>query len=203
MYSLLMDSHLLSNHKTIKYGQLTLSANITLAKGRVHECAGRARRAFALMLAAKTSGAVLWISLPFRSDQINPSGIKPFVDPGRFVFIKSPRKEDLLWTMEEALRSGAVECVIVDLPYFPALTPVRRLHLAAEAGYRASASAPLGLLLTPDSGGAQGIETRWTLQPNSQNLCTAWCLSRTKSRHDPPQSWQVMQTAGKYLKFGT
>ena len=198
-----MDSRLLSNHKIIKYGQLTLSANITLAKGRVHECAGRARRAFALMLAAKTSGAVLWISLPFKSNTINQSGIKSFVDPGRFIFVKSPRKEDLLWTMEEALRSGAVECVIVDFPDFPALTPVRRLHLAAEAGYMASASAPLGLLLTPDSGGAQGIETRWTLQPNSQNLCTAWCLSRTKSRHDPPQSGQVMQTAGKYLKFGT
>ena len=74
-----MDSLLLNKHQTTKYGQLTLSAKITLAKGRVHECAGRARRAFALMLAAKTSGAVLWISLPFKSDPINPSGIKPFV----------------------------------------------------------------------------------------------------------------------------
>ena len=125
------------------------------------------------------------------------------MDPGRFLFIKSQRREDLLWTMEEALRSGAVECIIVDLPYFPALTPVRRLHLAAEAGCRAGTSAPLGLILTPDSGGAQGVETRWILQPNSQNLCAAWCLSRTKARHDPPQSWQVKQTSEKYLKFYT
>ena len=198
-----MDSPLLNKHQTTKYGQLTLSAKITLAKGRVHECAGRARRVFALMLAAKTSGAVLWISLPFKSNPLNPSGIKPFVDPGRFLFIKSPRKKDLLWTMEESLRSGAVECVIVDLPDFPALTPVRRLHLAAEAGCRAGASAPLGLLLTPDSGGAQGVETRWTLKPKSQNLCATWCLSRTKSRHDPPQNWQVTQTSEKYLKFST
>ena len=198
-----MDSLLLNQHQKTKYGEIRLSANIALTKGRVHECAGRARRAFALMLAAKTSGAVLWISQPFGSDPLNPSGIKPFLDPGRFLFINTRRKDDLLWTMEEALRSGAVECVIADLPDFPVLTPVRRLQLAAEAGCRNGTSAPVGLLLTPDSGGAQGVETRWTLEPKTQDLWAAWHLSLKKSRHDPPQNWHVTQTAEKYLKFST
>ena len=167
---------------------------ISLAQGRVHECAGRARRSFALMLATKTNGSVIWISTTYSPDQLNPTGMAAFVDPGRFLFIKISHKKDMLWAMEEALRSGAVELIITDLSYFPGLTPIRRLQLAAEAGSEVGTVAPLGLILTPNSGGAQGVETRWTLQPNAQEFYTGRFLSCTKSRKTPTQTWRITQT---------
>ena len=189
-----MDSLLLNRNESAEYGNITILNTFTLARGRLHECAGRARRSFALILAANTKGSVLWISTQYSTNQLNPIGIEPFTNPGRFVFIKAPAKDDMLWAMENALRSGAVPLVIADLPYFPALTPVRRLHLAAASGSKLGKISPVGLILTPDIGGAQGVETRWTLQPRAQKSYAGWCLSRTKSRNEPPQKWHIMQT---------
>ena len=191
-----MESLLLNKNRTAKYGNITMWDIISLTKGRLHECAGRARRSFALMLAVKTRGTIIWISSPHSPDQLNPAGIASFIDPGRFLFIKISHKRDMLWAMEEALRSGAVELIIADLPYIPALTPIRRLQLAAEAGGELGIVAPLGLILTPDTGGAQGVETRWTLQPSTQEFYAKWFLSRTKSRYSPPQTWHIVQTPG-------
>ena len=196
-----MDSLLLNKNRTAKYGNITMWDIISLAKGRLHECTGRARRSFALMLAAKTRGPVIWISSPHCPDQLNPAGIASIVDPGRFLFIKISHKGDMLWTMEETLRSGAVELIIADLPYLPALTPIRRLQLAATAGGELGIAAPLGLILTPDAGGAQGVETRWILQPNAQEHYARWFLSRTKSRNSPPQMWHIAQTPENSFKI--
>lgn len=153
-----MQTTLLTRNQSPKRPALTVLKDIDLDLGRVHECAGRARRVFALMLAARTSGPVLWIAPAYGTDKLNPDGMLRFVDPGRFIFVAPQRAEDLLWSMEEALRSGAVPLVVADMPGFPALTPVRRLHLAAEAGAAQAPRPPIGLLLTPDEGGAQGVE---------------------------------------------
>ena len=181
-------------HQSLTHNHIMLLEGIALKQGRLHECAGRARRSFALMLAARTKGPVIWISPSYILDQLNPTGMQRFVDPGRFVFATTQRKEDILWSMEEALRSASVPLVIADLQYFPSLTSVRRLHLAAETSGTFSPSAPIGLLLTPDEGGAQGVETRWKLQPNTKNSHLSWSLSRTKARQAPPATWQIVQT---------
>ena len=196
-----MQTTLLTRNHSPKRPALTVLKDIDLDLGRVHECAGRARRVFALMLAARTSGPVLWIAPAYGTDKLNPDGMLRFVDPGRFIFVAPQRAEDLLWSMEEALRSGAVPLVVADMPGFPALTPVRRLHLAAEAGAAQAPRRPLGLLLTPDEGGAQGVETRWVMQPDmAPDMTNAlphnhlrWHLARRRARRAPPRDWHILQ----------
>ena len=192
-----MQTTLLTRNQSPKRPALTLLKDIDLDLGRVHECAGRARRVFALMLAARTSGPVLWIAPAYGTDKLNPDGMLRFVDPGRFIFVAPQRAEDLLWSMEEALRSGAVPLVVADMPGFPALTPVRRLHLAAEAGAAQASRPPIGLLLTPDEGGAQGVETRWVMQPDMVNALPhdhlRWHLARSRARRAPPRNWHILQ----------
>ncbi|MEL7416347.1 MAG: hypothetical protein AAGJ92_10730 [Pseudomonadota bacterium] len=170
-----------------------------LALGRVHEACGPARHRMALWLAAQTRGEELWIAPEWSADTLNPCGIMPFVDPGRLILVQPKRAEDVLWSMEEGLRSGAISLVVADLPGLPALTPVRRMHLAAEAGGSKGGPAPLGLLLTPGRGGAQGVESRWHLAPDHRARPGAWQLSRLRARMAPEQSWQVARVPGQPL----
>ena len=206
-----MQTTLLTRGQAPKRPALSLLKDIDLDLGRVHECAGRARRVFALMLAARTSGPVLWIAPAYGTDKLNPDGMLRFVDPGRFIFVAPQRAEDLLWSMEEALRSGAVPLVVADMPGFPALTPVRRLHLAAEVGAAQAPRPPLGLLLTPDEGGAQGVETRWVMQPDmAPDMAKElphdhlrWHLARSRARRAPPRDWHILQTPACPFKIAS
>ncbi|MFT4961240.1 MAG: protein ImuA [Paracoccaceae bacterium] len=116
-----------------------------------------------------------------------------FTDPARFLFVTPDRIEDLLWATEEALRTGTVPLVIADLPDAPGLTPVRRMHLAAER----PRPAPLGLLLTPEDGGAQGVESRWHMTPAHQDHVSRWRLERRRARSLPPRIWTATQTGAQ------
>lgn len=171
---------------------VTLQDGITLQPGRVHEGCGPARRSFAMWLAGQMQGPVLWISPAWEPGRLNPDGMMPFADPARFIFVRPTRAEDLLWCMEEALRSGAIPLIVGDLPGAPGLTPVRRMHLAAEQG-GTMGRAPLGLLLTPGDGGAQGIETRWHMAAAHQGEARRWTLTRRRSRALPPARWTATQ----------
>ncbi|WP_171098586.1 ImuA family protein [Ruegeria sp. HKCCD7255] len=175
---------------------LNLHPQITLQLGRVHEACGPARRSFALWLAGQAQGPVLWISPAWEVSRLNPIGMMPFADPARFLLVRPTRSEDLLWCMEEALRSGAAPVVIADLPGAPGLTPIRRLHLAAEQAGTMTRP-PLGLVLTPEEGGAQGVETRWHMAPTYQDKAPSWILSRRRARALPPVSWQATHTEAR------
>ncbi|MBQ4827198.1 hypothetical protein J4729_22010 [Leisingera sp. HS039] len=227
-----MPTHLLTRRRHRSRPALSLMEGVALEHGRVHEACGPARHSFALWLAAAAQdiapGPVLWLPPPQGGKQLNPDGMAEFASPARFLFLQAARTEDQLWAMEEALRSGAAALVVAELAEPPAITPVRRLHLAAEAGGRFG-PAPLGLLLTPGTGGAQGIESRWHLAPahtplphdlfppdvpahslppgpapgpagdGAAKTRKFWTLQRLRARTLPPRSWQITQAAGSCL----
>ncbi len=174
-----------------------LLGELQLARARVHEFCGAARRALALTLAAGMEGTVIWIQPGWANDTLNPDGIRAFINPARLIFITPKRSEDILWSMEECLRSGCVALVVADLPAPPGLTPIRRLHLAAETGAAETGAMPLGLILTPGQGGAQGIESRWEMQPAHKGEALsdqAWTLHRRRARTAPEKTWAVSRT---------
>lgn len=173
----------------------TLIGPLSLARGRVHEAHGPARHTLALMLARAMEGPVFWVAPAWSPERLYPQGLVNLgVNPGRITFIHARHPTDILWTLEEILRSGAVPLVVGDLPGPPGLTPMRRMQLAAEAGTEATGRAPLGLILTPE-GGAAGAESRWRLAPDHGAGATGWRLARERARSDPPGDWRVVPQA--------
>ena len=191
-------SNLLLPKQPSRISTLELWPGIHLTLGRVHEACGPNRRSLAMIIAKKTEGPIFWISPEWSTDHLHADGIISFINPGRLTFITPKRAKDILWLVEEVLRSGVVPLVVADLPGIPALTPVRRLHLAAEVGLAAGMSPPLALLLTPGDGGAPGVESRWPLAARHQEPNEVWQLDRIRSRSEPLCSWQMSHQAGGY-----
>ncbi len=173
---------------------LELAPGATLALARAHEIAGPARTALALLIAGRTAGPVLWLQPAWEPSRPMGDGVCAMLDPGRLLLARGRRMVDLLWSAEEALRSGEVPLVVALLPEPPSgLTPVRRLHLAAEAGARAGAP-PIMLLLLPGEGQAAGVESRWHVAPApgwARDGIPRWRLARTRSRMAPEKSWEM------------
>lgn len=168
---------------------------LVLARDRLHEFCGPARRTLALWAARGCEGAVVWIG-PWRPDgALCPAGIHPFIEPGRLILAAGKTADEQLWAAEEALRSGAVGLVVADLAEAPGLTPVRRLHLAAGEGAEAARHLGLvavpGLLLLPGDGGAPGVESRWYLAPRHRAGESEWQLERRRARGEPPAAWRL------------
>ncbi len=163
------------------------AGGLLLAAGRVHEVCGPARRtlaALALSAGGRAAGApVVWIRPAWAEEGLSADGLSALLDPGRMLLVQGRSLADCLWAAEEALRAG-LGAVVADLPEAPALTPMRRLQLAAEAG----GGRALALALTPGEGGAAGAATRWSLAPLPGD---GWCLARLRARLAPPAVWHL------------
>lgn len=193
------------HHHAPRRGEVAqpLAGDLTLQRGRVHELCGPSRLMLAARIMARTQGAVIWIRPGWAPERLNAAGLQPLADPSRLILVQAPRDDSLLWAAEEALRSGAAPLVIAELLAPPALTPTRRLHLAAETGAEAArrdgAIPPLGLILLPGQGGAQGVESRWHLAP-APSRALLWSgeetftLTRLRARLLPPASWSLHTT---------
>jgi len=74
-------------------------------------------------------GLVLWC-LP-RPDLYGPGLVAHGLDPGRLVLVRAPRDAEILWAMEEGLRTPGIVGVVGEVGSLPAAAS-RRLQLAAE-----------------------------------------------------------------------
>lgn len=172
---------------------LSLPGDMPLAPARTHEFCGPARHTLAMIVAGRTTGPVFWIAPDWGPNRLFGPGMLAFSDPARFHFVRADRVEDVLWSLEECLRAGVAPLMVGELSEPPLLTPIRRLHLAAETGAERAERAPTALLLTPN-GSAQGVETRWHIAPDHRPGEDRWHLSRQRARSAPPRDWSLRYT---------
>ena len=64
---------------------------VALQQARVHECKGRSRVGFAMMVAAQITGHLFWIAPKWQRETLNPDGMRAFTKPQNFTFI-TPRQ---------------------------------------------------------------------------------------------------------------
>lgn len=195
-----MDTTLLTRRSShVNRPTIEVLSEMHLTPARAHELCGSARYTLAMLVAAATTGPVFWIAPAWGHNRLNPDGMIAMAGPERFTFFCPRQPIDLLWCLEEILRSGLVGLVIADLPALPGLTAVRRLHLAAETGTQEGDCAPLGLILTHGDGGAPGVESRWHMTHDHRHRQLQWTLSRRRARTLPPTEWQLSRRNGRFV----
>ncbi len=91
-----------------------------LAGGALHE-----------MVGAGAGAPVLWCLV---GADLHAPGLVGFgLDPGRLIVVRARKEREVLWAMEEGLRSGPLAAVVGETGVLN-LTASRRLQLAAETG---------------------------------------------------------------------
>lgn len=133
--------------------------NFPLRTDRTHEVCGPSAPSFAVALGGYLAGTVLWICESWQRDHINPTGFAPHMDPQNLLFTKVKDQADGLAVAEEALRSGTVRLVVIELHQPFSFTAGRRLQLAAQTG------AATGLCIIPEGQGNNAAGTRWCCSP--------------------------------------
>jgi protein ImuA len=149
---------------------------------------------FALALAGRLaggSGRVLLVQ-PRRREACGrlygPGLVRLGLDPDRLILATARRPAELLWTMEEGLRCGAL-AVVVGEGARADLTAFRRLQLAAEKG-RAAAL----LLAEPGETRSSAALTRWRISAalvpgDARGL--RWRVILERCRGGRPGDWLV------------
>jgi len=171
-----------------------------LPKVGVHDVLGAAADAaaggFALALAGRlagSSGRMLYVRLWRRNrdcGRLYGPGLARFgIDANRLILAAARRPADLLWTMEEGLRSGAL-AVVIGEGVAADLTASRRLQLAAETGHAAA------LLLAPPGETPRSAValTRWRIaaapSPDGSRG-PRWRVALERCRGGQPGGWLV------------
>ena len=144
----------------------------------VHEVWGPSAYNFALIRAAVVQGSVLLAREAWRSEQLNPLGMIDILPAENFLTVSTKNQTDTLASAEEALRSGVLGFVIMDLTAPLDLTAGRRLQLAARAGKTT------GLAIISEDMGSNAAQTRWECQPlfdPQDSTLQRWKLIKNKS----------------------
>jgi len=134
-----------------------------LARGALHEILGTETGWAAAVGVAASLGAglprqgpVLWC---LADDGLYGPGLARLgLAPDRLILVRARRPADLLWAMEEGLKTPGLVAVLGE-PKSLDLTASRRLQLAAEG------SGVTGLVLRRDQAGSSVAVTRWRVAP--------------------------------------
>ncbi|HYN37972.1 MAG TPA: hypothetical protein VES39_01850 [Rhodospirillales bacterium] len=149
---------------------------------------------FALALAGRLAGdggRLLHVGLRYRRHAAGlpygPGLVRFGIDPDRLIVADAGRPADLLWAMEEGLRSGALAGVVGEGVAVDA-TAARRLQLAAEAGGAAA------LLLPPADTRSLVALSRWRVAAAASTdglNRPRWRVVLERCRGGSPGDWLV------------
>lgn len=157
---------------------------LQLLKGRMHEASGAGAVTFALAQAAQAGGQVAWIWPRWEPEVPMPQGLGRLSD--RLVHIRPANEMDILWAVEECLRSSAVSTVISKPKKPLTLTQGRRFQLAAAEGET------IGIMVIARDAGCPAAETRWEcdLVPAPADVSRhRWRL--VKDKKGPEATWDI------------
>ena len=148
------------------------------------------------------AGPVLWCLR--RPDLYGPGLMAHGFDPARLVLVSAPRDEEILWAIEEGLRTQGLAAVIGEIGRLP-MVASRRLQLAAER------SGVTALLLRRWRNGEEAMAererpsaalTRWRVaalpsrdidEPRLRQLIgrPRWRVELLRCRGGVPAQWEV------------
>jgi protein ImuA len=139
----------------------------------------------------KAGGLCFWIGSEMK---IFPSALKHFgIEPDRVIFINTPKKKDVLWIVEEALKCEALTAVVAEIKEL-GFTESRRLQLAVER------SGVTGFIhrYKPYAENTVACTTRWkvmSMASNSGDLpgigYSCWDIQLLKVKNGRPDCWRV------------
>lgn len=155
-------------------GGLACGALHAVHEATLGQAAAASGLAVAVLSLAARRGHVLWVHAPlsrWEDGALHGPGLALFgLSPDRLTLVEAARAPDLLWCAEEALASGALAAVLVEmrgsLPAFD-LTASRRLALAAARG------------------GALGLVLRTGVSPQPMAGATRFLVAPAASRAGP------------------
>lgn len=176
-----------------------LTDELSLQRARIHEVMGQASDSFAVMMAFKLKGPIVWIGRGHDVGSITPTALKNFIDPARIVLTEGTSRKEVLWAGEQALRSKGAALTIIELHIGPDLRESRRLQLAAEEGKG------VGLILIRRRAQSSASQTRWICEPqlgsdevvHNTPMPGPWVWEMTKNKSGPVGRWSVKWREGK------
>ena len=159
-----------------------------LPPAQVHEIvaadAGAAATGFSAVLLARLAGkgSVIWCRRDpgLHGIKLYGAGVAAFgLDLRRLLLVRVRREIEVLWAMEEGIRSGAVSAVLGEVTTIPPIA-LRRLQLAAETG------GATGLLLRPPGAALAAVSatTRWRVASAPTTLTL-----RLREAFSPEEGW--------------
>lgn len=150
----------------------------------------------------KNDGVSVWIS-PCR--MLFPPALKSFgIDPDKIIFIQLTKEQDILWTMEEALKCNGLASVVCEVQEL-SFTASRRFQLAVEQ------SRVTGFIIrvNPRKVNTTACVTRWKISSLASEKSDlpgvgypGWNVELLKVRNGKLGSWQLIWAAGKF-RYGS